>query len=371
MTNAQHHAAVGVAAPRQADPNWKGPAPQGMWWVAWRQHRAAILTATAVMAALAAALVLFRMHLITAFGDLGCSTTTPADCLGMSLSELENQWRVMHGVMIAAPIVLGVFAGAPIFAQDFGRGNHVIALTQSVRRTRWWVTKLAVAGVPLLAGLVGLGYLTVWMDHSNWMTHRGGMSDGKFQAQSIMPAVFGLVAFAVAVTAGILLRSVIGSLVSALLVASALVLLIAFPLRPHLLPTTRQATPIEQVQAMIPSDSEPAPAVGPNEPGAWFIDEGMLDTHGHALSYRDGPFCDVPPPAGVGNQGADSDAVTAYNKAIAQCFRDQGIVAQYIDYLPASRLWPMRLAETGISVLLAALALALGAWRLKPAIAKR
>lgn len=360
-----------AVADRTGSPMLKGGAPRGMWWVAWRQHRVAVLTATTLMAALAAALVLFRMHLIATFGDLGCSTTSQAACRGISLSDLEGQWRLMHGVMIAAPVVLGVFVGVSIFAQDIGRGTYVVAVTQSVRRTRWWATKLTVAIAPLLAGLIGLGYLTQWMDHSNWMTHRGGMAEGTFQVQSIMPAAWGLLAAAIAATAGILLRSVVGSLLVAFVIAGGLIVLIAFPLRPHMVPTTREVTSVEDIQVMIPPGAPPASAVGPNNPGALFRDRGLLDVQGNALSDRNAAVCDIPLPTGRGNQGPDAASVTAYNDAIALCLRDQGIVAQYIDYIPAGVLWPMRLIETGVSVILAALFLGLGVWRLMLAAAKR
>lgn len=368
----------GAAAPQgPRDTVRNGAAPHGMWWVAWRQHRAAILTAVGLMAALAVALVLFRIHLVGTFRSLGCSVTDMNSCASLGsavwteFSSLESQWRLMHGVMIAAPIVLGVFLGAPVFSHEFSRGTHVLALTQSVRRTGWWATKLTVVAAPLLGGLVGLGYLTQWMDHSNWLTHRGGLAEGTFQVQSVMPATFGLLAFSIAATAGIVLRSTVGSLVAALFAASAIVLVIAFPLRPHLVPTARAVTPIAQVQVMG-SGAAAESDTGPNGPNALFLDSGLLDAQGRALSFRAAPVCDVPPPAdSADGQGLSNESIEAFNEAIAQCRKDQGIVSQYVDYIPGSMLWPLRGVVAAICVILAALFLGLGAWRLPKAIARR
>ena len=376
MTSAQHRSVVSPPATFTTQRDLKGAAPHGMWWVAWRQQRLAIGVAAIIMLVLAGALVAFRFYLFAQFRSLGCSVTDQAQCnaLGMSawttFASLENQWRVLHGVLIAAPIVLGVFVGAPLFAREFSHGTHVFALTQSVRRIRWWATKFTVVAAPLLAGMVGLGYLTHWADDSTWLTKRGGLYDGTFQVQAIMPAAFALVAVTIAGTAGILLRSVLRSLVVALVVAGGVIIVLAFPLRTHLAPTVRLVSPISDVpQVITPAGEADQAGTATPAPGSLLVGSGFIDANGHEVAF-DAVVCNLPPSLTTADQAGD-DWVAAYNKALAGCWRDQGIVGQYQRYILGTLLWTLRWTMTGICAALAALFLALGAWRLPRSVAKR
>lgn len=53
------------------------------------------------------------------------------------------------------------------------------------------------------------------------------------------------------------------------------------------------------------------------------------------------------------------------------CAHDKCVVSQYTDYLPGTKLWPLRRAMTGVAAIIAALFLLLGAIRLRTAVAKR
>jgi len=349
-----------------------------MWWVAWQQHRLTLAISVAVLVILAAVMLIFRAQMIGALHGIGCTLADQRDCYQKPgywtvVSPMETRWRILHSAVLAAPIVLGAFVGAPIFSREFDQRTQVFALTQSVSRLRWWAVKITVAGMPLIGGLIALGYLTGWVDNTFILTRRAEMDDGAFQAHSIMPAVFGLLALAIAVTAGIVVRSLVGSMVTGLVVAAGVVVLVAFPLRPYLLPTTRDVTPASEVQAGPGTPSVFSDASS----GGLFLGSGALDANGNAVQF-DASRCRLPSQAAT-SQGstmvvAQDGAVAAtgdpaYDKALteayAACRSDQGIVAYYTDYLSASMLWPMRGAVTALCVLLAGLFLAAGAFRLR------
>jgi len=336
-----------------------------MWWLAWRQHRLAVAVALAVLVILAGALLIFRAQMIGALHSLGCSVADQQVCHNKPeywtvMDPIESRWHIVRIALIVAPIVLGVFVGAPIFPREFDQRTDVFALTQSVGRLRWWASKVAVAGVPLVAGLIGLGYFAGWVDNSFQDTARSELDDGTFHVHSIVPAVLGLLALAIAVTAGIVVRSVVGSLVTGLIIAAGAVMLIAFPLRSHLLPVTRDLTPIADLQPYGPG-ADAISSAGADEPSSWLLGSGFVDTAGHAMAPL-AAACDTPPPSG---EHPSAQAIRAANEAVEQCRRDKGIAAWYTDYLPASMLWPMRGIVAGVCVLLAALSLAAGALRLR------
>jgi hypothetical protein len=136
---------------------------------------------------------------------------------------------------------------------------------------------------------------------------------------------------------------------------------------------------------------------GDDDPDRYFLGGGYLDADGHPVDAvsvdcttsaqgvaneatgvaldtstgysvtADGTTVATPPPA----VEQSPEYQTAYNAAMLDCMTSQGVAAQYMDYLPGSRLWPLRWAIAGIGALLAALFLGLGAWRLTSAVAKR
>jgi hypothetical protein len=345
-----------------------------MWWVAWRQHRVQVMVALVVMVVVAIGLLVFQLVLVGRLHAAGCTVLTDESQCNARLFPLvasaydEGTWRILRAALVATPVVLGVFLGAPLFPREFDQRTEVFALTQSVGRLRWWATKIAVVGVPLVAGLLGLGFLTQWCDGTTWFTARGAMDDGTFQVRSIMPAAFGLLALAIAVTAGIVVRSLVGSLVAGLIAAAGVVVLLAFPLRSHLLPTSRDITPVDAVAASPTAMPDP---VGAYDPGSLYLASGLLDANGDPISFNAiSALCDpsMPPmPEGNPDQQEMDSYNDKYNKAFDECRRDNGITRNYIDYVPASMLWPMRGVVTGICVLLAALFLAAGAFRLRAA----
>lgn len=369
MTTARHRTTDQELAKAAGDMP-TGAAPGGMWWVAWRQHRLQAVGSLLIMAIIAVGLLAFRLDLGAHLRAVGCTALTQDSCAFpqaqiVFTSEFSNTWQILRGVLIAAPVVLGVFGGATIFPQEFERRTNVFALTQSVGRLRWWVTKVTIAGVPMLLGLLGLGFVMQWAAAGAWFTNGNALINGNFQVRSIMPAAFGLVAFAIAITAGIVIRSLTASIITGLIVAGGLTLAIAFPVRPHLLPSTRNTTPIAAQTAPTPGPNSTVSSAPHN---AWLLSSGFLNAKGDsvALNYSGCTLPQAGASQGSGTPATDqSSADAAATQAIDKCMREQGIVAEYTDYLPASTIWPVRLIVLGICIGFAAVFLAAGALRLR------
>lgn len=343
----------------------RGAGPRGMWWVAWRQHRLQLLIALAVLVVVAAAVLLFQLVLIARLHAVGCTVLTHPNACTNSLAAQnsfnEGAWRILRAVLVASPVVVGVFVGAPMFPREFDQRAEVFALTQSVGRIRWWSAKIIVAGTPLVAGLLGLGFLVQWVDATTSYTDRNAFDDGTFQVQTIMLAAFGLLALAIAITVGILVRSVVGALVTGLIVAGGVVVILAFPLRSHLLPITRDVTPFEA--AIGSAQPVAAGTGGVDDPDNWFLGSGLLGPDGRPIPFYDAPCQDISITVADGQQPT-AQQIAAYSNAMTKCQKEHG-TRQYTDYVPAVMLWPLRGVVTGICLVLAGLFLALGAFRLR------
>lgn len=225
-----------------------GKAPGGMWWVAWRQHRIAMLVSLSVAAVLAGAFVIFGLTFRSA---LAAANLTPQLC--------EDQWGSAHGAcpsawarangygagwatlrvpMLFVPVLVGVLMGASAVGVDRERGTQVFALTQSVGRTRWYLTKcLVVGGPPVLAMLI-VGLLGRWAGDAGGLVF-SWMEIPDFQTVGIIPAAFALLAFGLAVPAGVFLRSTIAAVALSFTVAAVLVVGIGYTFYTDLVPHDR------------------------------------------------------------------------------------------------------------------------------------
>lgn len=350
-----------------------GTAPGGMWWVAWRQHRVQLLIAGGLMALDAVAMVIFRAVLVADLTARGCADAL-AGTGACPITQGRDVWNsyggfsygywywLLTGVALGLPVVLGIFLGAAIFPREFEQGTHVLALTQSVSRLRWWAVKVTVVGVPLVVGLLVLGFVKQWVDGSSFYTAGGALGTTGFSTRSIIPAALGLLVFALAVTIGILTRRTVVALVLSLILGFGVLVALLSPLRGYLVPA-------ERVTTLFSSSTDTGIALGQYGRDSLWIDSGYVRADGSTVGYqRPANKCN----SYVWDQSlSDDENNDAANKSYQECLAANGIVGTYQDIVPGTMVWPMRLIVTGIFTALSILILAAGAWRLRLAVAKR
>ena len=97
-----------------------------MIWVAWRQHRKQALIEAGVIAAAALLLLLSGYQMLHVFKSSGlakCLATAGADCgdLRDSFTNHYNGYQFMIPLFLLAPVLFGMFFGAPLIALGFAR----------------------------------------------------------------------------------------------------------------------------------------------------------------------------------------------------------------------------------------------------------
>lgn len=104
------------------------------------------------------------------------------------------------------PGILGIFWGAPLLAREVETGTFRLAWTQSVTRTRWLAIKLAVIALTsmALAGLLAL-MLTWWASPIDTV-NMNRFAPGVFDQRGIVAIGYAAFAFALGVTAGVLIE---------------------------------------------------------------------------------------------------------------------------------------------------------------------
>ena len=150
-----------------------------MFWLTWRQHRMQVLVTAALLLGGGVFLLVHGLR------NADMVAALPADP-GERERIMGERFRPVYQVLTWlpwAPLLVGLFWGAPVVAREYERGTYRLAWTQSVTRHRWLVTKLAWLG--LLAALAGLA---VGMMVDAWLAT---FADTRFADRFGNPTVFG------------------------------------------------------------------------------------------------------------------------------------------------------------------------------------
>jgi hypothetical protein len=290
-----------------------------MIWVTWRQHRTQAIVCLALFGAIAAAAVALGAWMRSSFNADGLGACLAhsggAGCPAVISSFAQRfSGPVMAplGVVLAAvPGYLGATVGAPMLGQELERGTWQLAWSQTVPRTRWLVTQLAL----VIGGLVVFGAAVTAV--VTWA--RGPLDEVSVRAQpplnyeGLFLTCSLLCAFALGVLAGLLLRNTIGAMVVAYIaweVPFLVATLLSGPL--HILTTTKTITCTTSCASASPNS--------------------------------------VPPV--TGNLG---DLVTSFSRAGDHIT---------VTYLPASRFWTLQLIDGGLFLAVAVAALGTAIWLL-------
>ncbi|GAA2009181.1 hypothetical protein J2S58_002119 [Nakamurella flavida] len=328
--------------------------------VAARLHRPLLVLIAGLGVLALAALIVHRIMVDRAVAQLqdlaGPSCPQPfsvqptGDCQNVIdqvvYTRFGESYGILHLGVVLLAIGLGALAGAPVFAREFEQRTQVLALTQSVGRTRWWVAKVLVVLVPLALVLLAVGMTATWA-FRYWPFAEAGMDMGPsdFLATSFRPAVIGIVAAATGMTAGVLGRSTVGAIVVAGVLCCAVVY-VGELARPHLATADRTVEPVSRGESarMFPQ-------------GAWFLRNGYTDAAGDPITWDGNCVLWEQPESAV----EDPDGT----ETLDRCYALAGIAGRYTDTIPESRFWIVRTLWSGGLLVLSGLVLAVGWLRLR------
>jgi hypothetical protein len=327
---------------------------------AWTRFRTQALVGACVLAIAGVVLLVTGIQLNHAYYAAVAACRQQGNCAHMFTYTFPSQGYLNAGSSLGAaglavPGVIGMFWGAPLAAREFETGTFRLAWTQGVTRTRWLAAKLAIAG----AAAIAAGELFTLMVHW-WASpiHKANPGYTEFTSGSfhtgVAPAGYAAFAFALGVTAGLLLRRTLPAMAVTLAVFAAVI--IAFPVwvRPHLIPpvqatSTLSLASIVNMPAVGASDGHlflvPGSAAAP--PGAWVMSSSQLTVpDGRAAASEPAGPCGPPSP---GTDGPPSPATAhACNDYIESLH-----LRQTVTYQPASRYWAFQWIETAIYFALA------------------
>jgi hypothetical protein len=259
----------------------------------WRQHRGQALWTVITVTALCLLAVNFGLsaeHWLAGYQSwlrqlaaAGCPPPTahsgvfhvksPATCLalkGRYAGSLQAAFVSRYGNAIlmsqyglpAAFALTGALVGAPLVAREVEQRTQLAAWTQSVSRRRWYAAKtVSLAACLAVAGLAA-GAVNAWLQHQLTAGDTASSRWSWFASASLAPAGEAVLAFALAVALGALLRRTLPAIGAAL--AGFTILLLA----------ARWA-----VQALTPASKATRPHFTA-PPGSWVLGSGAYHAAG-------------------------------------------------------------------------------------------
>jgi hypothetical protein len=233
-----------------------------------------------------------------------------------------------------------MFWGAPLIARELETGTHRLALTQSVTRRHWLAVKLALAGLASMATAGLLSLMVTWWSSPFDRISLDRLDASTFGLRGIVPVGYAAFAFALGVTAGLLIRRTVPAMAATLAVFVGVQVGFALRIRPHLIAPIRAVSALNMswvtsTGTRVPSDSFFV-SLTPDPDGAWIYSSQVTTAAGQANL---GPV-----PKGCGQN-------STYQQCAAAITRMH--LRQVVVYQPASRFWEFQWYETAIYVALA------------------
>ena len=296
-------------------------------WVGWRQYRTSAAGTAAFLGVLTLYLLIMGLRIRGAYAaTAGCSLSAPGKrCVDLFML-FDNDYfliaEISAAVLLAVPVLTGVFAGAPILARELDSGTFRFAWTQGAGRTRSTLARLALPALTLTAAAAAFSQLFGWFFYP-FFTGREFAQASAFAPQyftltGIAFAAWTLAAFAIGALAGVLIRRVVPAMAAAMAAWSGLLLATLLFLRRH-------------YEAPLTTRT------GQTGPASWVL-----------TSWWTGP---------------NGQRVTSENQIIALLNRGphRGY-SQWTIYQPATRYWHFQLIEGGWLLALSLLLLAATIW---------
>jgi len=328
-----------ITAPAPPAP---GPRPvpwTRLAWVTWRQHRVALAGVAVLLGGLAGYLLITGLQIHSAYTSVAsCHPAGSAACQVISrpFTSLYHTAQIMSGFLQVVPVLVGVFAGAPVLARELETGTFRFAWTQGCGRLRWAVAKLALLAIAVTAAAAAFSLLFSWY-YQPFFAERldGALAPQLFDLRVVDFAAWTLAAFALGAFIGVVIRRTVPAIVTSLAVWTGLNFATALFLRKH-------------YQTPLPIKGSPSYYNPP-----WVVGQWYTGPNGATAGEQTIRNVVAHAPVSVQNSANPNTAV-AYLSAHHY--------TQWSVFQPESRFWHFQLIEGGWLLVLSLLLIGAAIW---------
>ena len=321
-----------------------------MTWLTWRQYRFQLGVAAALLAAFAVVILITGRQIAATLRANAAACAAGRPCRDVAGGGLFMGSHVIGFLVIAtlsAPLLFGLFWGAPLVASELDAGTTQFAWMQSITRDRWLAIK---AGWLLLAAAAwggAISALVTWWYRPGVALGLNQFTPGHFDLVDLVPVGYAVFAMALGICAGTLLRRTLPAMAVTLAGFVVVRVIIVLWVRAHYLSAVTVTYNV--LQGYTPRGD------------FWHLASGVIGPNGHLLPQPNNMnyFNSIPQ---TYLPGACSNLLgPGASNPTPACARALSHFRGFVTYQPADRFWTFQLIETGIFVLIAAALLAVTA----------
>ena len=303
----------------------------------WRLHRNQVWFALGALTLLGILLLVTGTVMANEYRSAldSCQATRSCGNLVGQLFRGDGAIQDLVDLTLVAPLLLGLFWGAPLLSKEFEDDTHSWAWTQGVSRRRWMRANI---GWALLAASLWGAALAALVSYWRYPENALYSRFQGFDVQGIVPVAYAIFAVALGIAVGSVVRRVLPSLAVTLGLFVGLRALVGVYLRPHYM------APITKLFPLVGRSSSP--------PGAWVLATSFVNGHGRNLG------------AGFPIQEMPAQCRTALLKGSdvnGRCLTSHGF-HQLATYQPDSRFWAFQGIEAALFFVLALASIGFAWW---------
>ncbi len=332
----------------------------------WLQFRVQALVSAAALALVAVVLAVTGPHLVHVYDTTVATCTAHGDCGTATSAFLGNDHflqAALNSLVLVLPALIGIFWGAPLIARELEAGTFRLAWTQSITRRRWLAVKLGVVGLSsvVVAGLLSL--MVTWWSSPFDRVNLNRFTPAMFGERSLVPVGYAAAAFALGVTAGVLIRRTVPAMAVTLVAFVGARLAMTYWARGSFMAPLRILSGLH----VNPGNATTTSAADPTRAG-WILSAGQtinaagrvigqnggigpsgnigFDVHGATLTFAGVGRCPnrIPGAQWGARRGAGQRQVQAAMQACA----DKLHIRELLTYQPAGRYWTFQWLEMAI-----------------------
>ncbi|MDV6268724.1 ABC transporter permease [Rhodococcus globerulus] len=358
-----------------------------MIWVTWRHHRTSLIVSLGIIAVLALT-GLVGGAIIKSDGSgrpfgsfFGCFGNTTAICAA------ETALTATTLIATMLPVFLGALVGVTVFSRDIEQGTHVLGLTQSVSRARWFWTRVLVVFVPLTVAAALLGFVLEWTRrlpaNSNFAFVAGratfvdppNLSYPFFQSSGLALGAYTFMALILGAALALLVRSSIGAMALTMVGVVGVLVMFQFVARPHYAPVGIEKSPLSGGRIYTAVEGAFVPGLN------WEIEQGYVDIQGNFVDVRydectwsgsdDGndPYEQRSEETGAQYDVRMEAVLAQQDRDMEVCLHEQGADHYEVRYHSSDQFRRFQVTEAALTLVLSGLFLIPALWglrRLKP-----
>lgn len=338
-----------------------------MIWLTWRQFRFPAIAALGALGVVAIILAITGPHVAGLFHTSVATCTVSCSSARSTFARYDLPIQNgLNALVIFAPALIGLFWGAPLVAREFETGTFRLAWTEGVTRRSWMATKLVGVGFAsmLVAGLLSL--FVTWWSSSFDRVNLNRLTPGVFAARDVVPIGYGVLAFTLGVTAGLLIRRTIPAMLVTLGAFFGARLGMTYWVRPHLaaplaLARSYWTSSVARAYGSALSKGQILFSVSAGQPfsypinlaaprGAWVVSDNTVNAKGQVVGtiacvQNGGVRVHGPKRSDHPSAASIRAANDAIDRALHACLTQ---FHQVLSYQPASRYWMFQWEELAI-----------------------